>query len=103
YRTTLIQDGITLTVTNGASAIGPIVQVGGLNNGDNSFNTRLTNTITGLGGTLLVSGNPLGGTLNQLNFQIRQSANPPVAEQAVLDMSGLGKLIATVGKFYLAQ
>ena len=103
YRTTLIQDGVTLTVTNGAAAIGPIVQAGGLNNGDNSFNTPVTNTITGLGGTLLVSGNPLGGTLNQLNFQIRQCANPPAPEQVVLDMSGLGKLIATVGKFYLAQ
>ena len=102
FRTTLIQDGVTLTVTNGATGVTPILQVGGLFNSDNSFNTPVTNTITGTNATLIVAGNP-PGVLNQLNFQVRQSANPPAAEQVVLDMSGLGKLIATVGKFYVAQ
>jgi hypothetical protein len=102
FRTTMIQDGITLTVTNGATGVTPILQVGGLFNSDNSFNPRVTNTIIGSNATLIVAGNP-PGVLNQLNFQIRQCANPPVAEQVVLDMSGLGKLIATVGKFYVAQ
>ena len=104
YHTTWIQDGVTLTVTNGATGTVPVLQVGGLYNSDNSFNKQVTNTITGAGGTLLVQGNPAGSGLgNSLNFQIRQCANPAVPEQVVLDMSGLGTLVATVGKFYLAQ
>lgn len=105
FHTTLIQDGVTLTVTNNSTAIGPIVQVGGIVNGDNSFNTPVTNTITGLGGKLVVVGNDprVGGGANQLNFQVRQCASPAKPNQTTLDMSGLGTMIATVGKFYLAQ
>jgi hypothetical protein len=104
YHTTLIQDGITLTVTNGSTSIGPVLQVGGSVNGDNIFNTPVTNTITGYGGTLRVLGNPQGsGLANQLNFQVRQNASVSIPNLTTLDMSGLGTLIATVGKFYVAQ
>ena len=100
YHTTLIADGVTLTVTNGTTSVTAGVQVGF----DNTFNKPVTNTITGANGTLLVLGNPAGsGLANQLNFQVRQSATPAAAEQTVLDMSGLGTLVATVGKFYVAQ
>ena len=105
YHTTWIQDGVTLTVTNGSTAITAVLQVGGTTGGDNAFNQKVTNTITGANGTLRVLGNPQGsGLANQLNFQVRQNATsvcPP--NLTTLDMSGLGTLIATVGKFYVAQ
>jgi hypothetical protein len=104
YHTTWIQDGVTLTVTNSSTAIGAIVQVGGSTGGDNVFGNPVTNTITGQGGTLLVSGNSqASGLANQLNFQVRQSAVVPAPYLTTLDMSGLGTMMATVGKFYLAQ
>jgi hypothetical protein len=100
YHTTLIADGVTLTVTNGATSVQQTFQVGS----DVTFNKPVTNTITGAGGTLMVLGNPAGSGLgNQLNFQVRQCANPSAPDQVVLDMSGLGTLVATVGKFYVAQ
>jgi hypothetical protein len=105
YHTTWIQDGVTLTVTNGSTSTLAALQVGGIPNGDNSFNQMTTNTITGANGTLLVLGNPQGsGSANALNFQVRQNATsacPP--NLTTLDLSGLGTLIATVGKFYVAQ
>lgn len=104
YHTTLINDGVTLTVTNGTPNTTAVMQVGGVNGGDNLFNTKVTNTITGLGGTLRVLGNPLGSAnANALNFQVRQNASISVPDLTTLDMSGLGTLIATVGKFYVAQ
>jgi hypothetical protein len=106
YHTTLIPDGVTLTVTNGATGITPIMQVGGSGlNSDNAFNQKVTNTITGGKGTLMLLGNPLGSpNANQLNFQIRQNAvGAFIPNLVTLDMSGLGTLIATVGKFYVAQ
>jgi hypothetical protein len=101
FHTTLIANGVTLTITNASTNATSALQVGQ----DNTFNKSVTNTITGLGGTLFIAGNdPRTGTnANQLNFQIRQCANPPAPEQTVLDMSGLGTCIATVGKFYVAQ
>ena len=104
YHTTWIQDGVTLTVTNGSTGITAAFQAGGTTGGDTVFNHPSTNTITGNGGTLLVTGNPFGSVLaNQLNFQVRQCASPAVPNAVTLDMSGLGTLIATVGKFYVAQ
>jgi hypothetical protein len=104
FHTTWIQDGVTLTVTNGATATGPVLQVGSGINTDNNFNLPVTNTITGANGKLLIEGNPQSsGLANALNFQIRQEATPPAPNQATLDMSGLGTMIATVGKFYVAQ
>ncbi len=103
YHTTWIQPGVTLAVSNPAIAsITAALQVGGVPNGDNLFNTPVTNTITGSGGTLLVTG-PLQQSSNSLNFQVRQCANPSAPYQTTLDMSGLGTLIANVGKFYVAQ
>ncbi len=103
YHTTLIQDGITLTVTNPTTSVTAVMQVGGTTGGDNSFNKPVTNTITGPNGTLMIGGNTPAAGANSLNFQVRQCANPPAAEQVVLDMSGLGTMVAYVGKFYLAQ
>lgn len=106
YHTTWIQDGVTLTVTNGSTATGTqALQVGGGGNGvDNSFSKPVTNTITGMGGTLMILGNPLGSGLNNsLNFQVRQNATNCPPRLVTLDMSGLGTLVATVGKFYIAQ
>jgi hypothetical protein len=102
YQTTWIQPGVTLTVTNGANAsINPIVEVGDGINQAVLFNNLETNTITGNGGTLLVSG--LNNPGNEFNFQVRQCTYPAVPNAVTLDMSGLSTLIATVGKFYLAQ
>jgi hypothetical protein len=104
YHTTYIADGVTLTVTNGATGATAAVQVGGTTGSDNSFNNPVTNTISGARGTLLVQGNPQGsGLANSLNFQVRQNSSTPLANLVTLDMSGLGTMIATVGKFYIAQ
>ncbi|HSU55721.1 MAG TPA: hypothetical protein VLT36_16820 [Candidatus Dormibacteraeota bacterium] len=100
YHTTLIQDGVTLTITNSAIGTTAALQVGA----DNVFNKQTTNTITGPNGTLIIAGNPPGsGLANQLNFQVRQCANPGGAEQTVLDLSGLGTFRATIGKFGVGQ
>ncbi|MBW8863957.1 MAG: hypothetical protein JF609_03355 [Verrucomicrobia bacterium] len=106
YHTTWIQDGVTLTVTNNSTATMQVIQFGGGGlNADNSFNQKVTNTITGGNGTLVIAGNPLGSAnVNALNFQVRQNANGAFIPNLVtLDMSGLGTLSATVGKFYVAQ
>ncbi len=104
YHTTWIQDGVTLLVTNGATGTTPALQVGAGLNSDIVFNTPVTNTISGNGGRLLVLGNPFGsGLANQLNFQVRQSANPGIPNAVTLDMSGLGTFVATVGKFTVGQ
>ena len=108
YHTTWIQDGVTLTVTNGTTGgATALIQVGGQpgNGGDNAFNQKVTNTITGTGGTLLALGNPLSsGLANNLNFQIRQdAANASIPNLVTFDMSGLGTMVATVGKFFVAQ
>jgi len=104
FHTTWIQDGITLTVSNGTlSATTAAVQVGGGGNGvDNPFAKKTTNVITGAGGTLFVTG-PLQFGSNNLNFQVRQCAVQAAPNQITLDMSGLGTLTANVGKFYVAQ
>jgi hypothetical protein len=100
YHTTFITNGVTLTVTNGSTVTGTeALQVGS----DIIFNPGVTNTITGGAGTLMVLGNPTGSGINSLNFQIRQCASPAVADHVVLDMSGLGTLVATVGKFTVGQ
>jgi hypothetical protein len=106
YNTTWIQDGVTLTITNGSTSTGvEALQVGDAGNGaDNSFGTPVTNTITGNNGTLLIEGNPLGsGAVNSLNFEVRQNAAICPPRLVTLDMSGLGTLSAVVGKFYVAQ
>ena len=106
FHTTWIQNGVTLTVTNGTTTTGTqAIQVGGAGGGtDNSFSKPVTNTITGIGGTLIVSGNPQGsGAVNSLNIQVRQNAAVCPPRLVTFDMSGLGTLIATVGKFYVAQ
>ena len=101
FHTTWIEDGMTLTVTNPATGTTPALQVGV----DTVFNTPVTNTITGANGTLQIQGNhpSTNGAANQLNLQVRQCASPAVPEQTVLDMSGLGTLIANIGKLGIGQ
>lgn len=104
YHTTWIQDGVTLTVTNGLTgSVNQLMQVGAGLNADIVFNMPVTNTISGNGGTLIVAG--VNNPGNQLNFQVRQDTTPAasVPNVVTLDMSGLGTLIATVGKFTVAQ
>ncbi|HEY1663701.1 MAG TPA: hypothetical protein VGI03_14885 [Verrucomicrobiae bacterium] len=106
YNTTYIQDGITLTVTNGTTATGTqALQVGGAGGGTDNANSKpVTNTITGQNGTLLIEGNQLGsGAVNSLNIQVRQDAAVCPPRLVTLDMSGLGTFDAVVGKFYVAQ
>jgi len=106
FHTTWIQDGVTLLVTNGSTGgAASLLQVGGTTGGDTVFNHPSTNTITGMNGTLLVAGNDprISPNTNNFNFQVRQCASPAVPNVVTLDMSGLGTLIATVGKFYVAQ
>jgi hypothetical protein len=104
YHTTWIQDGVTLTISNGATGTTPAFQVGAGVNADIVFNPGVTNTISGNSGSLVVQGNALGSGLNnQLNFQVRQCANPPVPNAVTLDLSGLGNLTVTAGKFTVGQ
>ena len=104
FHTTWIEPGVTLTVSNNTTATTAAVQVGGTTGGDNSFSKAVTNTITGSSGTLLVLGNSqASGQANALNFQVRQNAVSCPPNLVTLDMSGLGTMIATVGKFYIAQ
>lgn len=109
FHTTYIANGVTLTVSNSSTANGyEAFQVGGYATGgtttDNVFNQKVTNTITGSGGTLQVLGNAEGsGLANALNFQVRQCASLAAPEQTVMDMSGLGNLIVTVGKLTVGQ
>jgi len=80
--TTQINPGVTLTL-NGT---------GGLINGNETQNdTRVTNTITGVGGTLVVSNT--AATIN-----VRQAASVSVANRTTLDMSGLDTFNATVAR-----
>ena len=107
YHTTWIQDGVTLTISNGTTATVAALEVGGQVTGsDNSFNSPVTNTITGANATFAVMGNPQSsGQANALNFQVRQAAigAAVLPNLVTLNMSGLGTFIATVGKFYVAQ
>jgi len=102
FHTTLITNDVTLTVTNGSTANGTqAFVVGGYNAGaglgtssDDVFNMKVTNTITGSGGTLLVLGNPQGsGLANALNFQVRQCAAPGQdvsSHRAIVDVERAG-------------
>jgi hypothetical protein len=107
YNTTWIQDGVTLTISNGTASTTAALQVGGSINGDNSSDQPVTNTISGGNGTLVIVGNnPQQGTnANALNFQVRQAAigAAVLPNLVTLDMSGLGNLNALIGKFYVAQ
>jgi hypothetical protein len=104
FHTTWIQDGVTLTVSNGTASTTPVLQAGAGVNFDVLFNSPVTNTISGNNGTLLIQGNQLGsGLANQLNLQVRQCTSPAIPNAVTLDMSGLGTFIATAGKFTVGQ
>ena len=103
YQTTWIEPGVTLTVTNGLSGgVAALMQVGAAGFGnDNIFTQPVTNTITGNNGTLLLLGTPTPA--NELNFQVRQGGTNGLPNLTTLDMSGLGNLVATVGKLAIGQ
>ncbi|HSY17852.1 MAG TPA: hypothetical protein VK815_05930 [Candidatus Acidoferrales bacterium] len=108
YHTTWIQDGVTLTISNGTTATVNVFQAGGqpANLGDNSFNSPVTNTITGANATFAVMGNPQSsGAVNAINFQVRQAAigAASLPNLVTVNMAGLGTFTATIGKFYVAQ
>jgi hypothetical protein len=95
YHTTLISSGVTLTVTNNISGIGntPVFEVGNEQTANTSNPQALYTTITGSGGTLVVS--------NAANvIQIRQgganSGGTLVTNLSTLDLSGLGNFTANV-------
>ena len=81
--TTQINPGVTLMLTG----------AGGLINGNETSNdTRVTNTITGVAGTLIVSN-------SAANIQVRQPFNTSsTANRTTLDMSGLDTFNATVAR-----
>ena len=81
--TTQINPGVTLMLTGS----------GGLINGNEQSNdTRVTNSITGVGGTLIVSN-------TAANIQVRQPfGTSSTANRTTLDMSGLDTFNATVAR-----
>ena len=87
YHNTLINPGVTLTVSNLAS--GTILLDGG------GINFAVTNTISGAGAGLLVT-NPLG------NIVVRNAGGALNGQQAALDLSGLDSFNAYVGQLLVA-
>jgi autotransporter-associated beta strand protein len=82
FHTTQINPGVTLVLTGS----------GGLINGNETQNdTRVTNTITGVGGTLIISN-------TAANINIRQPAGVTAANRVTMDMSGLDTFNATVAR-----
>jgi len=82
--TTLINNGVTLSVTNtGGLSVGATVDLG--------IGLSATNTITGANGTLVVSNTAANVGINQANA----SANP---SRATLDLSGLGNFQVTASR-----
>jgi len=77
YQVTLVADGQTLTVTNGLFA------GTGTDAGSNSV---VNSALTGAGGTLV---------LDNGDLSVNQGGGGDGAHQAVLDLSGLGNLVAT--------
>ena len=87
--TTLITDGVVLSVTNtGGFAVGTTT--------DPAVGLVLTNTITGANGTLVISNAAANIGINQANA----TANP---SRATLDMSGLGTFQVTASRIAIGD
>src|SRR5581483_2725423 len=82
--------GATSLTTNDSMAYKSTYYVG-TKLSDSSGTTRVTNTISGVGGTLV-----LNNTNNELNVRQFNSANS--AHPAILNMFGLDNLVANLGR-----
>lgn len=89
FHTTLINPGMTLTVTN--TAAGNLLFVG---TGTDAGSTRIVDdTVTGIGGHLAVSSTNVGSVV-----VIQQGASAPGSHNATLDLSGLDTFNLTAGR-----
>lgn len=93
YHNTVINPGITLTLSNTAAA--NLLLVG--SEVDNGLNYAFTNTISGVGGTLTIADTNLNSAM-----VIRQPSVTAGAHRATLDLSGLDNFNATVGRVLVA-
>jgi len=95
FHTTQIAPGATLTVSGNTGANGYSFYVGtGTDNGSNQI---VNATITGAGGTFVVS-----NSAATVNFA-QGSSGTPINERATLDMSGLDIFSASLANFYIGN
>jgi autotransporter-associated beta strand protein len=93
YHTTLINPGVTLTVSNNAA--GNLFTVGTLT--DNGVSQIVDATVTGSGGNLVVVSTNVGSYM-----EIQQGASGGGSHTAVLDLSGLDNFNLTAGRLFVA-
>jgi autotransporter-associated beta strand protein len=91
--TTLINPGVTLTVSNNAT--GSLLAVGTLT--DNGGSQIMDATVTGSAGSLVVVSTNVGSYL-----EVQQGASSGGSHTAVLDLSGLGTFNLTAGRLLVA-
>jgi len=93
---TLILPGVTLAISN--SLVATNLLVAGTENAPGSPTTLIvTNTISGVGGTLAITSTNNGSSVN-----VRQITSGSAGSHlSVLDMSGLDNFSATIGNFYV--
>ena len=89
FHTTLINPGVTLTVSNGVA--GNVLLAG--TGTDNGGTQPLVATVAGTGGTLAVVGTNTGSA-----FNVRQGSTTSGTHRATLDLSGLDTLTLAVGR-----
>lgn len=93
YHNTLIQPGVTLTVSNTAAT--SLLLVGSEKDGGKDY--AFTNTISGAGGTLIVTDTNVNSSLS-----VRQPSATSGSHRVTLDLSGLDNFSATVGRVLIA-
>ena len=93
YHNTLINPGVTLTISNTAAT--SLLMVGSEKDGGKDY--AFTNTISGAGGSLVVTDTNVNSSLS-----VRQPSATSGAHRATLDMSGLDNFSATVGRVQIA-
>ena len=93
YHTTLINPGLTLTVSNNAA--GSILTAGTLT--DSGASAVVNATVTGLSGNLTVFNTNAGSYM-----QVQQGAGTSGTHNALMDLSGLGNFNLTAGRLLVA-
>ena len=93
YHNTLINPGVTLTISNTAAT--SLLLVGSEKDGGAAY--AFTNTISGAGGSLVVTDTNVNSSL-----AVRQPSATSGTHRATLDMSGLDNFSATVGRVQIA-
>ena len=93
WHNTLILPGVTLTISNGVAATNLVAGTEAA-----TTNNLVTNTISGLGGTLAITSTNVGSLIIVREYTIGAAAN---TDHSVLDMSGLGNFNASIGNVWV--